>query len=206
MSFTWSVGINITSTILLETPVVAGGYGFSPKAIGYLYFTPLISVVLGETFGHFFNDFLARRYIRAHNGLFKPEARLTPIYIATVFMIPGLVLVGQALHKHLNYWAIVFGWGMFVFGTMIASVALVAYVLDAYPSASPEVAGLLNFSRVLGGFTVGYYQEPLGDAIGYNASFGIQAAIVGLGLIIAICLQKFGGTLRHRGGPVDWSK
>ena len=204
MSFTWSVGINITSTILLETPVEAGGYGFLPKAIGYLYFTPIVGVIIGETFGHFFNDFLTRLYIRTHKGLFKPEARLTPIYIATLLMVPGLVLVGQALRKHLSYWAIVFGWGMYVVGVMVASVAITAYVLDAYPSASPEVAGLLNFSRVLGGFTVGYYQEPLGTAIGYNASFGIQAAIVGLALVIVVGLQRFGGMLRHRGGPVGW--
>ena len=206
MTFTWSVGINITSTILLETPVADGGYGFRPKAIGFLYFTPIAGVFLGESFGHFFNDFLANRYIRKHNGMFKPEARLTPTYVATIFMVPGLVIVGQALLKHLSYWAIVFGWGMYVFGVMTASVAITAYVLDAYPTASPEVAGLLNFSRVLGGFTVGYYQSPLGGAIGYGSSFGIQAAIVALGLIFIICLQRFGRRLRHRGGPVAWTK
>jgi hypothetical protein len=143
----WSVGINITSTILLQTPTVVGGYGFGPKSVGYLYFTPLVAVALGEFFGHFFNDFIANRYVRKHNGVFKPEARLVTNYIAGAFMIPGLIIVGQTLEKHLSYAGIIMGWGMYVFGVMIATVAITAYVLDSYGSASSEVAGLLNFSR-----------------------------------------------------------
>ena len=100
----WAVGINITSTILLETPIAAGGYGFGPKAVGYLYFTPLVAVVLGEAFG-------------------------------------------QTLEKHLSYAGIIMGWGMYVFGVMLATVAITAYALDSYGSASSEVSGLLNFAR-----------------------------------------------------------
>ena len=110
LSFMWSVGINITSSILLETPVAAGGYGLNNRAIGYVYFTPIVAVIIGETFGHFFNDFLANRYVRSHAGIFKPEARLWTNYIAAFFMIPGLILVGQALEKHLSVAAIVVGW------------------------------------------------------------------------------------------------
>jgi hypothetical protein len=147
MSFMWSVGINITSTILLETPAAVGGYGFGPKSIGFLYFTPLVAVGLGEFFGHFFNDAIARRYVAKHNGVFKPEARLITNYIAAAFMIPGLIIVGQTLEKHLSYAGIVMGWGMYVFGVMLATVAITAYALDSYGSASSEVSGLLNFAR-----------------------------------------------------------
>ena len=110
MSFMWAVGINITSTILLETPEVAGGYGFSARGVGFLYFTPLVAVSLGEAFGHFFNDWIAARYVRKHEGVFKPEARLITNYVAAAFMIPGLIIVGQTLEKHLSYAGIVMGW------------------------------------------------------------------------------------------------
>jgi len=53
LSFMWAVGINITSSILLETPRELGGYGFTTLGIGYIYFTPIVSVILGEFFGHF---------------------------------------------------------------------------------------------------------------------------------------------------------
>src|SRR5262245_17221214 len=143
MSFMWAVGINITSTILLQTPVEAGGYGFRPKAVGYLYFTPLVAVSLGEGFGHFFNDFIANRYVRKHNGIFKPEARLVTCYIAAGFMIPGLIIVGQTLEKHLSYAGIIMGWGMYVFGVMLATVAITAYALDSSGTARSGVSGLL---------------------------------------------------------------
>lgn len=201
----WSVGINITSTILLETPRKAGGYGFSPKGIGFLYFTPIVAVALGESFGHFFNDFLANRYVRTHNGHFKPEARLSMNYISSLFMIPGLILLGQALQQHFNYGVIVVGWGMYTFGVMTASVAITAYALDCYPSASGEVAGLLNFARVIGGFSVGYFQEPWGLKSGYGTSFGVQAAIVGAATILLACIQRFGPTIRAKsGGQIHW--
>ncbi|KAI9810481.1 MAG: hypothetical protein M1827_006257 [Pycnora praestabilis] len=202
MSFMWSVGINITSSLLFETPIAEGGYGFGPNALGYLYFTPIVAVALGETFGHFFNDFLAARYVRKHNGHFKPEARLWTNYISACVMIPGLILVGQALQKHFNYGVIVIGWGLYVFGVMTASVAITAYALDSYPGASGEVAGLLNFARTVGGFTVGYFQQPWGLKSGFGVSFGVQAAIVAAAMVVLICIQQWGPLLRHKGGRV----
>lgn len=70
----WAVGINITSSILLATPQAEGGYGFGPKAIGYLYFTPLVAVSLGEVFGHFFNDYVANRYIKEVPGYLRARS------------------------------------------------------------------------------------------------------------------------------------
>jgi hypothetical protein len=204
MSFMWAVGINITTSILFETPQELGGYGFSSMEVGFLYFTPVVAVAIGETFGHFFNDFIAVRYIHRHKGTFKPEVRLWTNYIAVVFMIPGLILVGQGLHRHLHWGTLVVGWGMYVFGVMTASVATTAYLLDSYNSASGEVAGWLNFARVVGGFSVGYFQMPWGLKVGYDKSFGTQAAVVGAALIVLVCVQRFGPALRAKGGSVSF--
>lgn len=142
MSFMWAVGINITSSILFATPVEAGGYGYGPRAVGFLYFTPVVSIILGELFGHFFNDWNANRYVRKHGGVFRPEARLFTNYVGTFLMLPGLIIVGQALQKHLSVAAIIMGWGMYVVGVMIASVGITAYVLDCYPTGSGEVSSV----------------------------------------------------------------
>ncbi|KIW83165.1 hypothetical protein Z517_02409 [Fonsecaea pedrosoi CBS 271.37] len=202
MIFMWSVGINITSSILLQTPVEAGGYGFSSIACGYMYFTPFVAILIGEAFGHYFNDWIAARYVTRHHGLFVPETRLWTNYIGGVFMVPGLVLVGEALQRHWHWVAIVFGWGMFQFGVMVVSVATVAYVLDCYPSASGEVSALLNFARVLGGFTVGYFQQSWGLKMGFDVSFGLQAVIVVAAYVILVFVQVYGARLRRWSGPV----
>lgn len=64
--------------------------------------------------------------------------------------------------------------GMYVFGVMMASVGITAYVLDCYPAGSGEVSSFMNFARTIAGFTVGYFQAPWGAAQGYDVSFGIQ--------------------------------
>lgn len=156
MSFMWAVGINQTSAILFATPRTAEGYGFSQDIIGYVFFAPIVAVIIGEVFGHFANDWIAAQYIRKHKGVFLPEARLKPVYLAGAFMVPGLVLIGQTLHSHLHWMGIVMGWGMFVFGCLVASVAITAYAVDSYPTAAGEVSSLINFARLLGGFSVGF--------------------------------------------------
>ena len=82
-------------------------------------------------------------------------------------MIPGFVIIGQAVQYHLSIGAVIMGWGMFQFGVMVTSVATVAYVLDCYPSAAGEVSAWINFSRVALGFSVGYFQMKWGTAQGF---------------------------------------
>lgn len=132
----WAVGINITSSIILATPKAAGGYGLTLKQTSFVYFTPVVALLLGEGIGHVANDWIANRYVRKHNGLFKPECRLYIFPFASVLMIAGLVLVGQALAKGLSVGAIIVGWGAYVLGVMCASVSITAYILDVFPTAS----------------------------------------------------------------------
>lgn len=148
-TFMWSIGINITTSILIGSPASEGGYGFSLEATSYLYFTPIVALILGEAFGHWFNDFIANRYIKTHHGFFYPEVRLWPNYLATAFMVPGLVLAGQALAYKWNYGVIIIGWGMYIFGIMICSVCTTSYILDCYPNAAGEVMGYMNFARTI---------------------------------------------------------
>lgn len=203
MNFMWAIGINQTSSILFETPRKEGGYGFGPLSVGYLCFTPIIGVLIGELIGNWGNDWLANTYIRTHGGVFKPEARLPAIYPSQLLMVAGLVLVGQAL-KHVLHWtALAFGWGMYVVGYMIVSVAITAYALDAYPTAPGEVSAFINFARIIGGFAVGYFQLDWGLHSGFDVSFGVQAAVVGASMLIVVVLNIWGEKIRAKGGKLD---
>jgi len=170
--------------------------------LGCLYFTAIVATFLGEFFGHFFNDWLANLYIRRHNGIFEAEARIPMMYIAVFLMMAGLIILGQALERHLNVAAVIMSWGTYVFGVMLHSVALFAYSVDAYPTAPAEVAGWISLVRVIGGFSVGYFQEPWGQAVGYGASFGTQAASIGFFAIFIVIVQIYGHRLRVSGGGV----
>jgi hypothetical protein len=55
---------------------------------------------------------------------------------------------------------------------------------------------------VIAGFAVGYFQQPWGAKSGYGVSFGIQAAIVAVAVVVVAVLQMYGGKMRTKGGPV----
>ena len=107
----------------------------------------MIAVVIGETFGHYFNDWLANRYVASHHGLFEPEARLWTIYLGEILMVPGLIGVGFCLENHAHWGLLAVSWGCYVAGTMLVTTSITAYVLDAYPGASGEVSSWLNLCR-----------------------------------------------------------
>ncbi|KAJ5673957.1 major facilitator superfamily domain-containing protein [Penicillium macrosclerotiorum] len=194
--FMWGIGINQTSALLLETSISEGGYGMSSRAIGFMYFTPIVAVFLGEAIGHKLNDAIASLYVNRHRGLFTPEARLWTAYLGAALMVPGLILVGYTLQRHLHWVGIVFGWGMYQCGTMLVSVAVVAYLLDCYPNASVEISTWANFGRCLTGFSIGYFQQAWGRRDGYAVSFGVQAAIVGAAFGVIWGIQIFGARVR----------
>lgn len=51
-------------------------------------------------------------------------------------MIAGLILLGFALENGYHFMITSVAWGMYVFGIMVTTVGLNAYVLDGYPEVS----------------------------------------------------------------------
>ena len=92
-----------------------------------------MAAILGEVMGHWLHDLVARWYMHRHNGRLEPESRLRVIWFSTPFMLAGLVLLGFALERGYHYMIASLGWGLYVFGIMITTVGLNAYVLDSYP-------------------------------------------------------------------------
>lgn len=91
------------------------------QTVSFIYFTPLVALAIGEAFGHYANDAATNHYIKHHNNIFRPEARLRTYYVASPLMIAGLVAVGQALQKQLSVGVVIIGWGLYVTGVMIVS-------------------------------------------------------------------------------------
>lgn len=201
-AFMWMIGLFLSSGILLGTPAAYGGYGLSEVIIGCVFFAPIVGILTGEFFGHFFNDWVAKFYARRHGGHFVPEVRLWTTWIGLLFIAPGLVIVGQTFQYKLSVAALVFGWGMDVFGVMVTSVATIAFALDCYPSASGEVSALINMARVGAGFAVPYFIEEWTAKQGYATSFGLQAVVVVVAYSLVIVIQVYGARLRAWSGPV----
>ena len=153
LQFMWAVGINQTLVLFLYPPPPAG-YGFSALDGGLIYIAPIIATVIGELFGHWFNDKIANDYLRKHKGVYEPEVRLWMTYISTFAVCIGLVILGCALQYHtsLHWMAVAMGWSIYVFGALTGTVSISAYALDCFPGHAAAASALINFARIAGGF------------------------------------------------------
>jgi hypothetical protein len=103
-------------------------------------------------------------------------------------------VLGEAFQKHDSVGALVMGWGIAEVAIMVNTVAvcaslyvhttredsrfcaLDAYTNDCFPKHQGEISALLNLARVLGGFSVAYFQVPWAVKHGALQTFGCEAA------------------------------
>lgn len=169
------------------------------------YFAPIIGSLLGAALGHWLHDLVGSYYIKRHNGHIEPEARLIIIWLASPVMAISILVLGFALQNTWHYMAIaVFTAGQ-VCGIMIATVALNAYLLDAYPEGSGEVGAWIVVGRTMGGFMATYVEIEWVGKSGLEVAFGAQTGItVAAGLII-LFLGLFGKRLRKAQGRMKFA-
>ncbi|KAL0958250.1 hypothetical protein HGRIS_000403 [Hohenbuehelia grisea] len=195
MVFGFGIGINVTNAVFLASPPLS----FSQYAIAGAYGTPIVSVVLGELIGRYLNDFITNYTVRRNKGVFEAESRLLACYIGVPLYVVGFILLGASIQEHLSVGALIIGWGIAELGVMVTTVAVYAYCNDCFPRQQGEISALLTVSRILGGFSVAYYQVPWAEKHGALQTFGVEAAIVvGLFLLIVPFLQWKGRYLRDR--------
>lgn len=199
LTFAWVVGINTTLSIFV-TPL----YNFGPVQIGAFYTTPLLATLLGLLVGHFLHDFIANHYVRNHKGIFEPESRLRVLYFSEPCLLAGLVLLGFALQQGYHWIVAAVGWFLFVFGILVTTVGIQAYVLSCYPEASGEVCAWLNFGRSTAGFIISYFQVRWANKVGTEASFGTQACICLFAFCFIPLMQWKGKAMRQWAGPLHF--
>ncbi|KAJ7913533.1 MFS general substrate transporter [Mycena leptocephala] len=198
MLFGFGIGINVTNAVFLGTPKPFG-FQLTPYAIAGLYATPIVAVILGELIGRYANDWIMNISVRRNGGVFEAESRLWACYFAVPLYICGFVVLGAALQNHLHPAALIMGWGIAECMTMINTVAVYAYCSDCFPKHQGEVSALINLARVLGGFSVAYFQIPWALKHGALQVYGVEAAIVaGLFILVVPFLQLKGRFLRER--------
>ena len=86
---------------------------------------------------------------------------------------------------------------------MIATVAIDAYLLDAYPEGSGEAGAWTNFGRALGGFMSTYVQLSWVQGSGPLVVFSIESGVVVASVLPIVVLQMLGKNIRHSQGPMN---
>ncbi|KAF9254054.1 hypothetical protein L218DRAFT_1010169 [Marasmius fiardii PR-910] len=118
-------------------------------------------------------------------------------YLTIPLFLCGFLVLGAALQHHLHIAVIVVGWGIAQMATLMCTVTVYAYSNDCFPRRQGEVSAVLNLVRVLGGFSVAYYQVPWSEKNGAMQTLGLEAGIVcALFVLIVPALQLQGRELR----------
>ncbi|KAK4949913.1 hypothetical protein LTR10_011755 [Elasticomyces elasticus] len=197
LTFMWSIGLNTTLILFLEPPPPAG-YGFSNLTVALFYIAPMLASLIGELFGHWFNDFIANRHIRRSGGTYDAEVRLWTLYVSVVFLVAGLVLFGYGLKLHLPWIALVMAWAFYMFGVVTETVAITAYALDVFPDYGVEAAAIIGIFRTSGGFIVNYFQVEWATSAGPVTAFGIEAGIVAASFLLVLAAHFMGQSWRGK--------
>ncbi|KAG1778135.1 major facilitator superfamily domain-containing protein [Suillus placidus] len=174
--FGFSVGINVTNVVFMGSPPPVG-FEFSQFGVAGAYATPILAVILGELGGRFLNDRIMKFTVRKNKGIFEAESRLWACYAAMPLFICGFLTLGAGI-QHLNKAALILGWGIAEVAVMVNTVAVYAYCNDCFPRRQGEISALLNLARVLGGFSVAYFQVPWATKSGGIQTYGVEAAYV----------------------------
>ena len=89
-----------------------------------------------------------------------------------------------------------------VAGVMLATVAVNAYLLDAYPEGSGEVGAWINFSRSMGGFMAVYVELDWVGKAGPLRALAAQAGITVAAALLVLVLGVSGKRLRRAQGKM----
>lgn len=185
--------------------IVVPAYNLDYYGLAAIYCAPVIGAILGIPLGHYLFDFTGRLWAKRHNGIIAPEARLIPLWIVLPLKIAGYNMIGVTMHRHLNIWVLIVGWGMHNLATILTTSAVSAYLIDCYPEASGESAAWLNFSRTVAGFIIGYFQLNWAHSAGTEVEYGVQTAIMGGAfLLFVVPLTFFGSRIRKVQGPLKF--
>ncbi|KIK57101.1 hypothetical protein GYMLUDRAFT_773892 [Collybiopsis luxurians FD-317 M1] len=198
MVFGFAIGINITNTIFLQNPPPLG-FGLDQITVAGIYATPVISVLVGESLGRYFNDWIMYYCVRRNSGVFEAEFRLWTCYPLIPVYLAGFLLLGATFQKHFHVAVVVVAWVLINISYLMITVAVYAYCNDCFPRRQGEVSAILNLARTLGGFSVAYYQVPWSNEHGALQTLGLEAGIVcGLFILVVPFLQYKGSAIRRR--------
>ena len=172
---------------------------------GFFYFAPVIGAFIGAVLGHWLHDFAGNYYMRRHSSHIEPEARLIIIWLASPIMAVSILVLGFALRNTYHYMVLAVFFAGQVAGIMIATVALNAYLLDAYPEGSGEVGAWIVMGRTMGGFMATYTEINWVIRSGLIDTFAVQTAITAAAGFIVLALGLFGSRLRKAQGRMNFA-
>lgn len=184
-----AVGLGIVVSIFLQTPEMAGGYGFTPKQNAEFNFAQWAGLALCQICGAFLNDRVPLLISRRRGGAWHLEYRLYPILLVAAASPIGFGIFGAGVQYHLHYMVLALGTFLVIFGACYSTPISVNYIIECFKTSPLEVAVIMNVYRQILALAVPFFIFPWEDAVSVGWLFGMMAffcvfATMVLGVVI----------------------
>ena len=199
LTFGFAVAVNTLLAVFLQSPLEAGGYGFTPTQNALFTFGQWVGIGVAFCHDAAFNDrvplWACRRFGR---GVWKPEFRLYPLLITPLVLLPtGLGLFGASLKYHLHFMVLALGDFTIIFAEHVLAPVIINYVVEGFTHHAAEVTAVLNFYRFVLGIIIPFFINEWEAAVfGPGWVFGMMAFFTLLGFAATIVLAWKGPAIR----------
>ena len=186
----WLIAESTLLAVFLQSPVNAGGYGFTPSQNASFNFAQLTGIFCAIAYGFFVSDriplWICKRY---GGGIWKMEYRLYPALPPAAIGLPvALGLFGASLQYHLPI--VLLGFASFLINMSVNALTGVVtnYAVECFTGFAAETTTILSFYRLVLGVTVPFFIVPWRDSIGIGWVFGMMAFLTVLisGVIVLL--------------------
>lgn len=120
-------------------------------------------------------------------------------------MAVSTLVLGFALQRVYHWIILAVFFAMQISGIMIATVALNAYLLDAYPEGSGEVDAWICVGRTMGGFLATYVEINWVARDGPLRALGAQTGITAAAGFLMLVLGVWGKRIRTAQGRMNFA-
>ena len=198
LSFGWYVAVNTLLGVFLQTPVEAGGYGFTPIRNALFFFALWLGLGLSYLYATLTNDRVPLWMCRHRSGIWKPEYRLFPLLVVPAILYPiALGIFGAALQYHLHYLVLALGTFILAFAEYTTVPVMNNYVAESFGNQyAAELFTIMNCERLILGIVVPFFITPWQESVGPGWVFGTQAFLSLVAFSLAFLLAWKGPAIR----------
>ncbi|CAG8974860.1 hypothetical protein HYALB_00000475 [Hymenoscyphus albidus] len=195
-AFGFTILINILNTMVLQTPVEHGGYGFSPLQNALFSFTAWMGVVVAQVVGYLLGDRIPLWVSRRNGNIWHPEYRLWNMFLPALLGPVGFGLYGAGVQYHLHYMVMALGFFFVIFASTMSVPVCLNYVVECFLDSANEAAIIMNCYRLAFAIALGFFVFPWEEKVGEGWTFGMVAFFDLFAALLIVVLAWRGRYLR----------
>ncbi|KAK9470593.1 major facilitator superfamily domain-containing protein [Dipodascopsis tothii] len=175
-------------------------YGWSTSLTGLAYIgigagTLTAVLLLGKT-----NELIVRKLTVKNGGVHKPEFRLRPMIVGSVFLSIGMFWYGWSVQEHAFWLVVVLSFFCMGFGLLSSLIPIQAYLIDIYGplGLAASATAALNFLRCTAAAFIPLGVPNLIATLDYGWGYSIFGFLgITVCTTMALLFNKYGSYVRE---------